>query len=182
MPGFALLSANEKEGVGELGLVLAERYGIVSFGGTGTELARAGVDVLAPETVVDADSLPPDLPTLTERERRHVFAPLFARLMARSTDAVKVVYFNLLPPEEKRHDDGSYAGVKNDHGGSNIINAAIEAGRAVLTYPEQLPAFIERVGDPAYDLAADEMYLRTLGFEASRYLSNYQEHMGELAW
>lgn len=159
-------------------------YDIVSLGGTGREIAKAGISYIL-SSVLTGKELPPDLSERDEREQREIIGAQLGQYMWQSRDklqaagrpVIDVAFISLMPPEPKFDDDGRYAGVKHDKGGFFMLSSLIEGGGDTIVDPEQVEPLLEALPNTNPDEIAKRRY-ESNGV-AGRYLIAYAAKVEE---
>lgn len=177
---YAFISVYDKFGLVSHARHLAEHYTLVSLGGTALIIEQeTGIPVLQSWEFLDDSALHAKALALRDpRERRELLGERLAQHMCQAPEvlaetgraAIDLAYINLMPPKLKVDADGRYAGIKLDKGGINMINAAVEGGRDVVTQAEQMAGFLDnwRSSDP-------EPRRLEFGIEALAYVQRYTE-------
>jgi AICAR transformylase/IMP cyclohydrolase PurH len=154
---IAFLTANDKTHLPELATALAEaNFNIISYGGTGQIIKDLGIDVISPRRFLAKFSLEDVLSDYTDRSQREILGALIAPSMEYSDEdlveygvpRIDMVYVHPMEGYVRQKRDGKYNGIRTDKGGEYMIKAAMDGQRLLLTYPGQIPGFIETVLKP----------------------------------
>lgn len=178
---YALVSVFDKRSLDALAMGLARWYRIISLGKSAEIIDAAGVEVIYPEDFLrEPQLLSYAKKRATERERREAVAVALGQrlclpravLLEQGRTPIDLAYVNLMPP--KRREDNS--AVITDKGGVFLIESAVEGGRHILTYPQDLTDFLDVTGfhGPAASpeaLAKDALNDLKLYYDRARQLS-----------
>jgi phosphoribosylaminoimidazolecarboxamide formyltransferase/IMP cyclohydrolase len=174
----ALLSVHRKEGIAELGRELAARgFEIVSTGGTGAELAKAGVKVTAVEK---ATGFPEMLDGRVKTLHPKIHGGILARrdlpahtaaLVEHGIPPVDVVVVNLYPFEDKVAKGAPFEeAVENiDVGGPSMLRAAAKnfIHVAIVVDPADYKLLVEQLDRPGGIDAPTRLYFAQKAFRHS---------------
>ena len=183
----ALLSVSNKEGLVPLAQgLLAAGYELISSGGTAAALAAAG---LAVTKVAEHTGAPEILGGRVKTLHPRIHGGILAKrdepahqadLSAQAIDPIDVVVVNLYPFRETiaRPDVTWEAAIENiDIGGPAMVRAAAKnhADVAVLTSPDQYPAFLAALNDGPID----QGLRRRLALEAFSHTAAYDSAISQ---
>jgi phosphoribosylaminoimidazolecarboxamide formyltransferase/IMP cyclohydrolase len=180
MPGRAILSVWNKEGLASLGTGLAARgYELVASGGTARVLREAGLDVLEVDSVTGH-------PEILGGRVKTLHPAVHGGILARGTDAhlselaehgiapVDIVVCNLYPFQQTVAAEGVTeleAIEQIDIGGVTLLRAAAKNFErvAVVCDPGDYPALLEQIDGGALDQTAR----RSLALKAFHHTASY---------
>ena len=183
----ALITAYDKTDVPLLAETLNDLdFEIVSLGGTAELIEDFGVPVTQSRDFIEPHIRTEELDRYPNRTQRELIGAGIAQTLAlpdfelerEGLPRIDVAYINLMPPELRGGTPDHFEGVTHDKGGLNMICAAIEGGRDILTSPSQIVWYSAQLkGEVDF---ASYSSARILGTEAAACVAEYMNEVSSI--